>query len=168
MTAPPAGYANNSSPHTAACGSMCPNTLSPPSVPVVSSLTTGTTSLDINVPWPAIRGTSMMSTNTSSSLSSTSSNLASRISPVIRGYSKVSLPPGQSPKDLAPLQADTRRTLSLGRLLPSKLSLGQRHYPEWYFSGLRFHKSNFLLLPVPLVPLVRDAGTPPHQPAVTP
>jgi len=45
---------------------MCPNTVSPPSVPVVSSLITGTMFCATNAPWPVIRGTSMMLTSTSS------------------------------------------------------------------------------------------------------
>jgi len=78
----------------------------------------------------------------------------SRYARLLQGFPS----PGISLKDLVPLHTDTRRTPSLGHLPPSKLSLAQRHYPEWYFSGLRSYKSNSPALLVPLAPLVRDAG----------
>jgi len=167
IIAPPAGYASNILLLLAALGCMCPNTLSPHSVPVVSSVTTGTTYSITSAPWHAIQSTSMTSMNPTSLPSSTSSNLVSQTPAVTNGYSKDFLHSTLSPKDLAALRQGTRRISNLIYPLPPRRFLIQRHCPEWYSSGLRSHRNNSPFLPVLLAPLVKDVGSLPHLPAVT-
>jgi len=118
--------------------------------PVTNSPIIETMFYATNAPWPAIRGTSMMSTNICFLHSLTSSSPASRIFLAIHGYSKVFLHPGRSPKDPVPLRADTRRTWKLHHLLPLRRSLAQRHCPHGTSTDWDSPRTTFSLFQPPL------------------
>jgi len=92
-TAPPAGYASNTSPPLAVSEFTYHNTSSPPSVPVVNLAITGTTYSVTRELWNATLDVYMTWTNLTSLLSSTSLNLLYPTPTVSNGYSRGSLLP---------------------------------------------------------------------------